>query len=178
VEARSWALQGFPQQTIDALEAAEQAREDAGTDEMLDTIGGEFGFGSARLAMCSAAAYIALEDGPAAAVEARRALNLFAEAPEHERWIGGEYGARLDLVAALVIEGNLTEAEDEMRPVLALPPAQRTERLTQRVRALRTATTRPRHRALPAARRLGDMVEHFVSEAGPRALPPEVLPAS
>ena len=179
VEARSWALQGFPDQTTNALEAAEQARGDAGTDDLLDPIGGEFGFSSARLAGCSAAAYIALEDGPAAAREARRALELFSEAPEHERWIGGEYGARLDLVAALVIEGNLAEAETEMRPVLDLPPTQHTERLTQRVRALRMATTRPQHRATPAARRLGDMVEHFVSDAGPRALPSDIsLPAS
>ena len=179
VEARSWALQGFPDQTAHALQAAELARDDAGTDDALDSIGGEFGFSPARLAMCSAAAYIALEDGPTAASEARRALELFAEAPDHERWIGGEYGARLDLVAALVIEGNLAGAEEEMRPVLDLPPIQRTERLTQRVRALRAATTRPPHRATPAARRLGDMVEHFVSEAGPRALPSDLsLPSS
>lgn len=178
VEARSWALQGLPAQVATALSAAEHARDDAG-DDLLDEIGGEFGFGPARLAMCGAAAHIALEDGPAAAREARRALDLFAGAPVHERWIGGEYGARLDLVAAHVIDGNLADAETAMLPVLDLPPTQRTERLTRRVRALRAATTRPQHRAVPAARRLGDMVEHFVAEAGPRALPSEVsLPSS
>jgi hypothetical protein len=172
VAARGWALLGEAEQTYAALAAADEARADAGDDEMLDGIGGEFGFPPARLALCSAAAYLALEDGEKAAAAARNALESFAVSPPHERWIGGEYGARLDLVAATVIEGDWSQAADAMEPVMALPGEQHTERLTQRVRALRATASRPGLRSVRSARHLSEMAEDFIADSGPQPLPP------
>ncbi len=174
VEARSWALKGAYDKTRDSLVAAEAAREDSGSDPMLDEIGGEFAFGPARVAFCSASAYLALEDGEAAARSAQRALDLCVHAPDHEQSFRDECGARLDLVAAMMLQGDLTGAEQTMRPVLDLPPTQRTARLAHRVRALRAIANKPAHRETVAARNLGDMVEDFVSDTAQKALPPGI----
>ena len=171
VEARSWALKGVYERTREALSAAESARQDSGFDPMLDEIGGALGFGPERLALCSAAAYLALEDGAAAARHARHVLQLCG-GPVPERSFRDEYGARLDLVAALILQGDLSAADETMRPVLDLPAERRTVRLTQRVRGLRSLATKPAHRDTIAARNLSGMIEHFVSDTAQKALPP------
>jgi hypothetical protein len=167
VRARSWALESHAQQVENDLHAAERAFDDIGGDDLADRVGGEFRFTKARLATSSAAAYLALGDGRSASLAARRALNLYAHAPVHERCVGAEYGSRLDLVWALVLEGDLTEAAEVMAEVLNLPPAHRTSRLAYRVRGIRAGLSRGRHGQSQAASALVEMVSAFLVECLP-----------
>jgi hypothetical protein len=172
VRARSWALEGHAERVEADLRAADHAFDDIGSDDLADQVGGEFRFTRARFETSSAAAYLALGDGRSASLAARRALGLYAQAPEDERCLGAEYGSRLDLVWALVLEGDLTEAAEVMSTVLDLAPAHRTTRLAYRVRGIRAGLTRDRNDRSQAASALAEMVAEFLVGCRVGALDP------
>jgi hypothetical protein len=170
VSARCYALMNDPDATRDAIAAAEDAR--AGHDEMCDTLGGEFLFAPARAALCAGAAWLALEDGEAAAREARRSLDLYRDTPPEQRWYGGVHGARADLVAAQIYAEELDDATAQMQLLLDSPTDVRTSRLVQRARKLQALAGAPRFRGNGTARQLIGQAEAFVADASAvRALP-------
>lgn len=77
IEARAWSHLGDASQTIRAITAAHDAREQAkGVDDLHDGIGGEFTFGEARQARCNGSAYVELGAAEPAITETRRAIEL------------------------------------------------------------------------------------------------------
>lgn len=170
VAARCWGLRGDLEQAREHLTDARNAR-GGPIDEICDEVGGEFGFSPARTAFCAGATYLALGDGAAAAAEASQALTLYREAVPEDRWVGGEFGARADLVAAYVMSDVINQAETEAAPLLGLPPDHRTERLVLRARSLQHELADRRFRGNAGAARLGRELEGFIADSARRALP-------
>jgi hypothetical protein len=170
VAARCWGLRGDLQQAREHLTAARNAR-GGPNDDICDGVGGEFGFSPARTAFSAGATYIALGDGPAAAAEASQALTLYAQASPQDRWIGGEFGARADLVTAHVLANSLDQAERDAAPLLELPSDYRSEPLVLRARNLQHELADRRFRGNAEAARLSSELEGFIYDSARRALP-------
>lgn len=170
VAARCWGLRGDVDQARVHLEAADNAR-GGPIDEICDAVGGEFAFSPARTAFSAGATYLSLGDGPKAVTAASKALTLYESAQPEDRWVGGEYGARADLVAAHVLSDAIEQAERDAVPLLELPADHRTERLVLRARHLQNELADRRFRGNPGARRLGSELEGFVYDSARRALP-------
>ncbi|MGH3930238.1 MAG: hypothetical protein ACRDTF_09720 [Pseudonocardiaceae bacterium] len=163
VHARSLALLGARQEVRAALDAAAAELDRAGNDSLLDEMGGELGFDRPRHALCAGASFVVLGDGEQAEIEARTALGLFGEMPERIRWGTGELSARVDLVAARTLRGDLAGAEDALAPVFALDPRRRTEALSRRLANLGRMLGASRYRNAVEAGRLSDAIEGFTA---------------
>jgi hypothetical protein len=180
---RCWALAGSQTRAMDAVHAADDARQsDDGADEFADGIGGEFVFGPARHALCLGATYLALDQPVQAAAHTQAALALYESGPVEQRAIGGIHGARVDLAMAHAIgadldtvrDADLDAVLDAVGPTLALEAEHRTNRLNARLHQLRSHLAGFRFRGSLQADRLADEIEEFMAAASgpsPRALP-------
>jgi len=178
IAAPAWSLlPGGADRARGALRQAVEARDhDHGRDEMSDALGGEFGFPPARLALCSGAVHIGLDDGATAARWAVEALQLYEHTPtDQQRW-AVRHGALMDLATARAQQGEIDGAAEALRPALALEPARRTARLTRRLQSLRAVVSRAPHRTSAVARDVVEAVDDWsalaLTAAQPRELPP------
>ncbi|EFC84394.1 hypothetical protein [Parafrankia sp. EUN1f] len=133
MQARSYAMIGAADEAMTALVAAQRAAEADVSDDLLDSVGGEFSFGEERRLLSAAATHLALSQLDQAEHAASQAIDLFTAIPTADRWTPGEHGARIDLIVARTLGGDLDSAHDALVPVLALPSEQRTGRLTGRL---------------------------------------------
>lgn len=163
VHARSRALIGARQEVHSALNAAADELQRAGDDPFLDEIGGELGFDHPRRALSAGASFVALGDGEQAETEAAAALTLFSEIPQRDRWVAGELGARVDLVTARALRGDLAGAQDALVAVFALEPERRTESVARRLTNLGHMLSTTHYRDAGEARRIGEGIEDFTS---------------
>ena len=172
IEARAWAHLGDRAETTRAIQAAQDAREQApGRDDLHDGIAGEFGFDQARQARCNGSAYLELGAAEPAIVETRRAIDLFAALPPEQRWFKVEVQAHTDLSAAHLLDSELDGAREALVPVFAVPPELRVEGLTQRLGRVRALLIRSPARRSQEARQLGERIEDFIANAAGRMLP-------
>jgi hypothetical protein len=174
VQARSYAAIGAAEEAMAALAAAERAAEANASDELLDDVGGELAFGEERRLLSAAATHLALGQLDQVEHAASQAIDRFAEIPIANRWMPGEYGARIDLIVARTWQGNIEGAEEALAPVLTLPSEQRTGRLAGRLRGLRRSLSQPRYRGSAAVEQLDEQIELFVRESAPVGLLPGV----
>jgi hypothetical protein len=172
VQARSHAMIGASDEAMAALAAAERAAEKDTPDDLLANVGGEFSFGEERRLLSAAATHLALGQLDKAEHAASQAIALFTSIPIVHRRTPAEYGARLDLIVARTLGGNIDGAHDALAPVLTLPSEQRTGRLTGRLHQLRRSLGQPRYRGSIEAEHLDDQIEHFVRESAITVLPP------
>ena len=172
IEARAWAHLGDLAETTRAIQAAQDAREQApGPDDLHDSIGGEFGFDEARQARCNGSAYLELGAAEPAIGETRRAIELFADLPPEQRWFKVEVQAHVDLSAAHLLNSELDGARQALVPVFAVPPELRIEGLTQRLGRVRALLVRSPFRRSQEARQLGERIEDFTVNAAGHMLP-------
>ena len=135
-------------------------------DDLLD-IGGEFGL---SLATDRYFAGSALADIPGAEHEAadelERAVGLYdrGPGPGEEHWFAGKALAGIDLAANRLRSGALDAAITTLEPVLALPPAQRINALTNRLDLVHTELAAPIFRGSVPARELQEQIEEFDRE--------------
>jgi hypothetical protein len=176
VRSRALALLGATAEVLADLSAASDELDRAGQDAFMDGIGGEMGFGRARLALCAGAAYVALGDGHQAERETLSALRLFATQPPNERWQAGELACRADLAIAHTLRVQVGDAAGAVEPVLELPAAHRTEALVLRLTKLSRLLGQRRLRHSVEASRLRESVTEFVNLARPSGQPTPVLP--
>ena len=172
VQARSYAMIGAADEAMTALDAAQRTAEEDASDDLLDSVGGEFSFGEERRLLSAAATHLALGQIDQAEHAAAQAIGLFTAIPVADRWTPGEHGARVDLIVARTLGGNLDGAHDALVPVLALPSEQRTGRLTGRLHRLRRSLSQPTYRGSTDAEQLDGQIEHFVRESATAVLPP------
>lgn len=177
VHARALALIGDRSQAQTELDAAATELGRAGGDLFLDEIGGELAFDHPRAALCSGSVYVALGDGRRAEAEATRALDLFRQIPENQRWAAGALGARVDLATARTMRGDLAGTQDALAPVFALEPARRTEAIAQRLGRLARLLGASRYHAAIEAVHLSDAIEDFAVASLARVTPRSALPA-
>ncbi len=171
ISARAWSHLGASGRVREALGAADRERdtEAAGGDELHDVIGGEFGWGPARQAMCSASALLRIGDPDGAAIRAAEAIRLHSADQA-----GGivHLKARADLAQAELARGRLDAAEDALAPVWSLPAAHRRHSLVGRLDGIAGALGGARYLKAGGAAGLAERIRVFAAESAPRALPP------
>ncbi len=123
IAARAHAVNGDLPSTCRVLEAAVVERDtaDGSRDELNDVVGGEFRFDDARASACAGAAWLQLGVGEAALQHTLRTLQLH-ESGSGSTASGVVNGARIDTAAALLMQGDLQEADNYLRPVFELKP--------------------------------------------------------
>lgn len=176
VNARALALLGARGEVRSELHAATDQLDQAGSDTLLDAVGGELSFDRPRRALCAGAAYVALGDGHQAEREASDAVQLFGQIPTERRWALGALGAQVDLGAARTLRDDLAGAQTALQPVFELPAARRTEAIALRLHALSRVLGTARYRGAVEALQLGAAIEDFTAVSlsrttGMRALP-------
>lgn len=168
VRARALALIGARDEVGADLAAAVDQLDHAGHDELLDGVGGELGFDRSRLALCGSTAYVALGDGERAEPAAEAAQEMFASLDDARRWNSGAVAAAVDLGTARALRGNLAGAEDALSEVFALPPAERTATVSQRLLGLGRILGSNRYRGAVEAASVGEAIEAFTAASLPR----------
>jgi transcriptional regulator with XRE-family HTH domain len=171
ISARAWAHLGAVDQAREALAAADRERDrigDSGTEELHDEIGGEFGWGPARQAMCSASALLLIGDADAAAVRAAEAIRLHGSDKTGSLV---DMTARVDLAQAELARGQLGAAQDALRPVWLLAPPHRRYSLVRRLEGVGIALAQPQYLNAREATALAGQITVFAAQSAPGMLP-------
>jgi hypothetical protein len=163
VRARALALIGARDEVGVELAAGTDQLDLVGRDDFLDGIGGELAFDRSRHALCASSAYVALTDGERAETAATEALEIFAGLDEHQRWGSGAVSAAVDLGTARALRGDLAGTEAALAGMFALPTAERTEGVSQRLLGLGRILGSSRYRGAVEATRLGESIESFTA---------------
>jgi len=174
IAARTHALRGDAESAAAVLELARADRDVAADqpDVLQDEIRGEFRFDDARAAACAAAAWLALGDGDQAEQYAIEALAQYAMLPAAVQPFSPMAGARIDTVAARLLQHDLACADEALRPVLALEPARRNAAIAGRLGNVAHQLAEPHWRSDPAAEQLAESVTEWLADtaAAPRLL--------
>ena len=176
ISARAWSHLGAVDRTREALAAADRERDligCAGADELHDGIGGEFGWGPARQAMCSASALLRIGDADGAAGRAAEAIRLHAVDQSGSLV---DMTARADLAQAELARGRLDAAHEALDPVWELVPEHRRYSLVKRLEGVAGALAEPRYARARAAIGLVERIKIFTEDSAPRALPASLDP--
>jgi tetratricopeptide (TPR) repeat protein len=170
IAARAAALQSDEQRAVDAIVASKRARATRpAATELHDSIGGEFSFNLARQAFCNGSAYLKLGRPEEALAECGQAVNLYAQAGVDERWYAAEAGARADLAAAHLLQGDLAGARESLSGVFTLHPGKRVEGVVRRLSALREVLAVGSHNK--DAQTLVEEIEQFTATTAVQVLP-------
>ncbi len=171
ITARAWSQLGAEDKTREAITAADRERErvgDGGDDELHDRIAGEFGWGPARQAMCTASALLRIGDPHGAADRAEAAIRLH---PADQTGSLVDMTARADLAHAELDRGRLDAAEQALAPVWPVAPEHRRHSLVGRLEGVIGALAAPRYLRTRAAAALTDQIRAFAENSAPRTLP-------
>ncbi|MFG2563343.1 DNA-binding protein [Streptomyces sp. NPDC048496] len=171
IEARAYGHLGDTDSARRALSMSEEAGTDA-TDELHDTVGGEFGFTDERLAMSNASTALLLGDGRAAEASARRALELVAARPARDRSTAVFGKAAADLAMARLLSNDLEGAAEALEALLSITSTHRATGLVARAMDLRRALTQRHLQGTALAADLGERLEEFTRLPGQRQLVP------
>jgi hypothetical protein len=170
ISARAWAHLGSRDQAREALAAADRERDrigDSGTDELHDEIGGEFGWGPARQAMCSASALLLIGDADAAAIRAADAIRLHGSDKTGSLV---DMTARVDLAQAELARGQLDAAEAALRPVWLLAPPHRRYSLVRRLEGVAASLAGPQYLNARDGIELAGQITAFAAQSAPEML--------
>ncbi|MDP9843227.1 hypothetical protein [Streptosporangium lutulentum] len=185
IKARTWSHLGNPEQTLQAVREAQDARAAAqsGEDD-LEYVGGMFVWDLVREERCASSAFLEVvqrrhsELDPAALRRftdlilghAERALAISQAAPLEERSAIVDATILLDMSTARLLLGDVSGAHDTLRPVLTLQEDMRTVPILRRLRGMRVPLSRIQ--ATRAVHELADDLVGFASGSTIRALPP------
>ncbi|MEU8895533.1 XRE family transcriptional regulator [Nocardia sp. NPDC048505] len=172
IEARIWSMIGSPVDTHRCIQAAEQAREMAATDDLHDEVGGVFGFPDAKAQYYAGATYIHLGEAEPALAATQHAIELYAGGPSEKRSYGAEALARVDNAAAHLINGSLDGAAEALHPVLGLSEDRRIVQLEARLTGVRRRIAAPTFRNASEARFLDERIEEFCGATAAKGIPP------
>lgn len=156
----------------DALATADEAREESrGDDEIHDRTGGMFTSTPAKHAYLAAMTHIHLGHADDAIREASAAIRLWSTGPSEECAGSALAVARIDLVTAHLLRGELDAAEQAAGPVLAVAPEQRTTIVLKRLDGLERHLSDDRYVGSTEAERLGAHIEDFRATSTLHRLP-------
>jgi tetratricopeptide (TPR) repeat protein len=162
IEALACATAGARGEALAALQAAERAQHSGyGVDEIHDVIAGEFGFTQAKQSYLAGSTYIRLGRPRQAITSAGTAIRLYEDGPPAERAYGNEALARVDLVNGYLLGGELEAACQSAAGIFELPPGQRIDGLSQRLRGLGGLLRGPRYQRAPQALEFIERIDDF-----------------
>ncbi len=173
LEALACSRLGLADQAEAALIAAEREREQSrGDDEIHDRTGGMFTSTPAKGAYLAAMTHIHLGQADEAIREASTAIELWSSGPPEECAGSALAVARVDLVTAHLLRGELDAAEQAAGPLLAVVPEQRTTIVLTRLHDLQRYLTESRYAGAAEADRLSRQIEDFLATSALHQLPP------
>jgi len=146
-----------------AISQGRDAHERAYTDDVLQ-IGGEFAISKASHHREIGTALTDIDGANReASDELERAVAAFEAGPRpgEQHWFAGKPLATIDLATLHLRSGALDAAVTTLAPVLALPPTQRINALTSRLRLVRAELYRPIYGRSAAAQELDGQIEDF-----------------
>jgi hypothetical protein len=155
------------------LVSAEQALGQAGgfnAEILHDEIAGEYGWSPARHAMCAATALLVAGDLNGAAVRAREALTLPADADD---LVAAK--AQADLACIELASGRLDAALDALSPVWDVAPEFRPYPLIGRLESAAATLTRPRYARTRSAADLRERIQAYCDVSAPALASRQVL---
>lgn len=163
IEARAWAHLGSAAAVDSAIEEADRSMDEAtGDDDLLDGVGGEFGWGMSLHSACAGTALLGVGDADGAASRIRTALGALTLDP-HGSLVPER--AHIDLAAAELIAGRFDAAVAALDQVWAVPVPHRRHGLTGRLHGVARTLTTGRWSNEPEAAELRDRIEAFNTEA-------------
>jgi hypothetical protein len=152
------------------LNQARRADEESHPQDLGNMLGGEFSFSEAKQQYYAAVTHVSLGDAREAETAAGTAIRLFENAPRHDRSYGCEALARSQLALARLMHRELEGAEEALKPIFVLPPAQRIISLTGYLESGRNLLRRPHFQGSPKARELDERLALFCTAGETRAL--------
>jgi hypothetical protein len=170
ISARAWSHVGAVDGTRAALVLADRDRDsigEAGSDELHDIIGGEFGWGPARQAMSSASALLQIGCPGDAAARAHEAIRLRSVDPTGSLV---DMTARADLACAELAQGRLDAAHDALGPVWELAPEQRRHGLVERLAGVSNTLAGSPFASAAGTTALAERIRTFTAGSAPRSL--------
>jgi tetratricopeptide (TPR) repeat protein len=162
-EARSLAALDDRAGALRALAEAQAAIDLAPADALWG--GTSFEWRPASGLLLAASTHARLGNGAEAAELAERCLTAYQSRPRGEKPSNADIRALLELAAARVLTEDLDAAEEALRPVIALDPARRAERLVRRVEFVQQTVARSRFAETRQARALTELAQEFVRTA-------------
>lgn len=167
IEARMWSQLGNSAATEQCIQAAQDARDGSGTEELHDEVGGVFGFSEGKASYYAATTFLQLGMADPALSASLRALELYEQGPPEQRAYGTEALTRVDAAAAYLLRGEPEGAAEALTPVLELTEDKRIAQLTERLSGVRRHIAAPSYRGVAVARELDERIEEFCSALGP-----------
>lgn len=174
LQARAAAARGDVNTALSALEEAEQSRSTSLNQPELD---GVFQFPAAKQAAYAGTTLLSLREPKyyrRAVTESRRAVAIYQSAPPDERSTGDFLAARLDLATAYLFNDDLDAVQQELSPVLAARPEQRTASIQRRAKTLAYRLQAPRFTSAAAAVDMSDALAAFCVKQPARPLLTEI----
>ena len=168
IAARAWAYLGAMDRVRAELAAADQALGQAGglnAEILHDEIGGEYGWGQARHAMCAATALLVAGDLDRAATRAREAITLRTDGHALDELVTAK--AQADLACVELASGRLDSAQDTLSPVWEVAPEFRSYPLIGRLESAAAALMRPRYVHSRSATDLGERIRAYCDTSAP-----------
>lgn len=172
LEARACAALGDRDGALDALHAAERARECSSLST--GEIGGVFTFPAAKQAVYAGTTRLALDERGQtrrAIADSQQAIDLYQSRAPQDQSSGDLLAAHLDLASACLSGDDLDGTRTELDMVMGTPPERRTASIMRRAGKLRTTLSTRRYQQSPLARQMDEQIAVFC--APPPALPAE-----
>ncbi|MFG2845377.1 DNA-binding protein [Kitasatospora sp. NPDC048296] len=169
IEARAYGHLGDQRRAAVAVQRSLNA-ETVEQDDLHDEVAGEFLHGPDRLARSHGTTFVLLRDGANALAHTRRVLELQASLPAGQRILRIDAEARTDLAAALILNGEVEEAAEVLKPIAALAPDRRAKGLVERVVHVGRLLTTESVRTSQVAAVLRESLEEYTRVAAPRQL--------
>lgn len=162
-QARALAAIGDRDGALEALTRAQEYVDRAPADSLWG--GTSFEWRPASGLLLAASTHVRLGNGTAAADLAEQCLVAYQSRPRGEKPSNADVRALLELIAARVLTEDLDAADEALRPVCALEPERRTERLVRRVEFVARTVAASRFAKTPEARGLLEQTRDFTSQA-------------
>jgi hypothetical protein len=178
IAARAWAYLGATGRVRAELASAERALGQAGglhAEILHDEIGGEYGWGPARHAMCAATALLVAGDLDGAAARAREAITFPADGDGHAPDDLVTAKAQADLSCVELASGRLDAALDALSPVWDVAPEFRSYPLIGRLESAATTLTGTHYARSRSAADLRGRIKAYCDASAPALASRQVL---
>ncbi|WP_019062475.1 helix-turn-helix domain-containing protein [Streptomyces prunicolor] len=161
IEARAAARIGDRTTAMGALENLHRAREQSAAPDALTRFGGLLTFPEAKQEYYIGGTFALLGEHQRAEQHASTAIELYENGPKEHRSYGDEALARLDIVTARIMAGEIDGAGEQLQPILELPADRRIRQLGDAMRGVTRLLEEPRLARSPVAREIADATRGY-----------------
>ncbi|MFG2349539.1 helix-turn-helix domain-containing protein [Streptomyces phaeochromogenes] len=161
IEARAAARIGDRTAAMGALENLQRARDQSAAPDALTRFGGLLTFPEAKQEYYIGGTFALLGEHQRAEQHATTAIALYENGPKEHRSYGDEALARLDIVTARIMAGEIDGAGEQLQPILELPADRRIRQLGDAMQTVTRLLEEPRLARSPVAREIADATRGY-----------------